>query len=166
MNKRKLMKPDKHIYTKSLGLALVFLAVVLSAACGTKIIRGASPMVRMNELSHQNNTITLQLSMRNINGVPLDIQSIDFSLSVDEQELFNYQGPAETNIVANGTETWSVEVEESQTSRELLDTLQNGEVKSLPYSLKGSIESIEDGTLPFQHEGHIYPSPGRPGQFR
>lgn len=166
MNKRTLMKPDKHIYTKSLGLALVFLAVVLSTACGTKIIRGASPMVRMNELSHQNNTITLQLSMRNLNGVPLDIQSIDFSLSVDEQELFNYQGPAETNIVANGTETWAVEVEESQTSRELLDTLQNGEVKSLPYSLKGSIESIEDGTLPFQYEGHIYPSPGRPGQFR
>ena len=49
---------------------------------------------------------------------------------------------------------------------QMLDTLQNGEVKSLPYWLKGSIESIEDGTLPFQYEGHIYPSPGRPGQFR
>ena len=160
------MKPDKYIYTKSLGLALVFLAVVLSAACGTKIIRGASPMVRMNELSHQNNTITLQLSMRNINGVPLDIQSIDFSLSVDEQELFNYQGPAETNIVANGTETWSVEVEESQNSRELLNTLQNGEVKSLPYSLKGKIHSLDDDSLRFEYEGHIYPLPGKPGYFR
>ena len=166
MNKRTLMKPVKRIYPKPLGLALVFLAVALSAACGTKIIRGASPMVRMNELSHQNNTVTLQLSMRNLNGVPLDIQSIDFSLSVDEHELFSYKGTAETNIVANGTETWSVEVEESQTSRELLDTLQNGEVKSLPYSLKGSIESIEDGTLHFLYDGHIYPSPGRPGQFR
>jgi len=166
MNKRTLMKPDKHIFAKSLGLALVFLAVALSAACGTKIIRGASPMVRMNELSHQNNAITLQLSMRNLNGVPLDVQSIDFSLSIDEHELFSYQGPAETNIAANGTETWSVEVEESQTSRDLLNTLQSGEVKSLPYSLEGSIESIEDGTLRFQYEGHIYPSPGRPGYFR
>jgi hypothetical protein len=80
--------------------------------------------------------------------------------------LFSYQGPAETNIAANGTETWSVEVEESQTSRDLLNTLQSGEVKSLPYSLEGSIESIEDGTLRFQYEGHIYPSPGRPGYFR
>ena len=160
------MKPDKHIHAKYLGLALVFLAVILSTACGTKIIRGASPMVRMTELSHQDDTITLQLSMRNINGVPLDILSIDFSLTVEEHELFSYQGPADTNIVANGTETWSVEVEESQSSRELLDSLQNGDVKSLPYSLKGSIESKEEETLHFQYEGHMYPSPGRPGKFR
>ena len=123
-------------------------------------------MVRMNELHHQDNTITLELSMRNVNGVPLDIHSIDFSLMVDDDELFGYQGPADTNIVANGTETWSVEIEESQTSRELLDKLQSGEVKSLPYSLKGSVKSLDDGTLRFQHEGHIYPLPGRPGHFR
>jgi outer membrane lipoprotein-sorting protein len=139
---------------------------MLSAACGAKIIRGAAPLVRMNELSHQNDTITLQLSMRNINGVQLDVQSIDFSLTVDDDELFSYQGPANTNIVANGTETWSVEIEESQSSRDLLDSLENGEVKSLPYSLKGSIRSVDDGTLRFEYEGHIYPLPGRPGRFR
>ena len=160
------MKLSKHVYTRYLGFGLVFLTIMLSAACGTKIIRGAAPMVRMNELHHQDNTITLQLSMRNLNGVPLDIQSIDFSLSVDDKELFAYQGPAETNIIANGTETWSVEVEESQSSRDLLDTLENGDVKSLPYSLKGSVVSKEDGTMRFQHEGHIYPLPGRPGHFR
>jgi outer membrane lipoprotein-sorting protein len=160
------MKPDKHVFTRFLGFGLVFLVVMLSAACGAKIIRGAAPMVRMNELSHQNDTITLQLSMRNINGVPLDVQSIDFSLTVDDDELFSYQGPANTNIVANGTETWSVEIEESQSSRDLLDSLENGEVKSLPYSLKGSIRSVDDGTLRFEYEGHIYPLPGRPGRFR
>ena len=160
------MKPDKRMFTRYLGSGLVFLAVMLSAACGAKIIRGAAPMVRMNELSHQNDTISLRLSMRNINGVPLDVQSIDFSLTVDDDELFGYQGPADTNIVANGTETWSVEVEESQTSRKLLESLEGGEVKSLPYSLKGSITSKDDGTLRFNYEGHIYPLPGRPGHFR
>lgn len=160
------MKPDKHVFTRYLGFGLVFLAVMLSAACGAKIIRGAAPLVRMNELSHQNDTITLQLSMRNINGVELDVQSIDFSLTVDDDELFSYQGPANTNIVANGTETWSVEIEESQSSRDLLDSLENGEVKSLPYTLKGSISSTDDGTLRFNYEGHLYPRPGRPGYFR
>lgn len=160
------MKPDKHVFTRCLGFGLVFLAVILSTACGAKIIRGAAPLVRMNELSHQNDTITLQLSMRNINGVELDVQSIDVSLTVDDDELFSYQGPANTNIVANGTETWSVEIEESQSSRELLDSLENGEVKSLPYTLKGSISSTDDGTLRFEYEGHIYPLPGRPGRFR
>ena len=160
------MKTSKHLYTKHLGFGLAVLTMLLCTACGAKIIRGASPMVRMTELSHQDNNITLQLSMRNLNGVPLDIQSINFSLSVDDKELFTYEGPADTNIVANGTETWSVEVEESQSSRDLLDTLENGDVKSLPYSLKGSVRSKDDGTLRCKHEGHIYPLPGRPGHFR
>jgi len=148
------------------SLTLLLMMVVLTTACGTKIIRGASPMVRMNELSHQNDSITIELSMRNLNGVELDIQSIDFSLSVSDDELFSYTGPADTNIVVNGTETWTVEVEESDSSRELLNSLQSGEVKSLPYSMKGSVFSQEDGDLYFEHEGHIYPLPGRPGHFR
>ena len=148
------------------NLTLLLMMLVLTTACGTKIIRGASPMVRMNELSHQNNSITIELSMRNLNGVELDIQSIDFSLSVSDDELFSYTGPADTNIVVNGTETWTVEVEESDSSRELLNSLQSGEVKSLPYSMKGSVFSQEDGDLYFEHEGHIYPLPGRPGHFR
>ncbi len=123
-------------------------------------------MVRLKELSHQDDNITLKLSMRNLNGVALDINNNDFSLSTDDKEIFNYHGPAETNIVANGTETWSVEVVESEASRELLDSLQNGDIKSLPYELKGSVSSKDDGTLHFQHEGHLYPLPGRPGRFR
>ena len=125
-------------------------------------------MVRMTELSHQDNTITLQVNMRNLNGVDLNIQSIDFSLTVNENEdeLFTYNGPVDTNIVANGTESWSVEVEESEASRELLDSLQNGDIKSLPYALKGSIASENDGNMHFEYEGHIYPLPGKPGHFR
>ena len=148
------------------SLTLLLMMVVLTTACGTKIIRGASPMVRINELSHQNNSITIELSMRNPNGVELDIQSIDFSLLVSGDELFSYTGPAITNIVVNGTETWTVEIEESDSSRELLSSLESGEIKSLPYTMKGSVFSLEDGDLYFEHEGHIYPLPGRPGHFR
>lgn len=125
-------------------------------------------MVRITELSHQDNMINLQVNMRNINGVDLDIQSIDFRLSVNdsEDELFAYQGPVGTNIVANGTESWSVDVEESTATRELLDKLESGDIKSLPYALKGSVISTGDGTLRFEYEGHIYPLPGKPGHFR
>ena len=158
---------NKPIY-KHLGFGLLVLSFLLCAACGAKIVRGASPMVRMTELSHQGNNINLQLSMRNLNGVDLDIQSIDFQLTVneDEKDLFVYNGPVDTKIVANGTETWSVEVEESEASRDLLDSLENGDIKSLPYALKGSVISKDEGTLRFEHEGHIYPLPGKPGHFR
>jgi len=125
-------------------------------------------MVRMTELSHQDDNINLQLSMRNLNGVDLDVMSIDFRLTVneDEDELFVYDGPVETNIVANGTETWSVDVVESEASRELLNSLENGDIKSLPYTLKGSVTSKDEGKLGFEYEGHLYPLPGRPGHFR
>ena len=160
------MTSNKHTSIKQLGFVLIALVIMIATGCGSKILRGASPMVRISELSHQDQKIMLELSMRNLNGVELDVQNIDFSLSVDGSELFSYKGPAETNIVANGTERWAVEVEESQFSRELLNTLQNGEVKSLPYSLKGKMQSPDDGSLRFKYEGHIYPLPGKPGHFR
>ena len=152
---------------KHLGLAVMIVAVLLSVACGgTKLIRGATPIVRMNELSHDGENINLLISMRNLNGVELQVQQIDFSLSVDDKVLFSYNGPSDTSIVANGTETWNLEAEESASSQQLLDDLQNGEVKSLQYSFEGSITSAEDGKLRFEHEGHLYPVPGRPGRFR
>ena len=162
------MTTEKRYLIKHLGLSLLLVSVLLCTACGTKIIRGASPLVRMTELSHQDDNINLQLSMRNLNGVDLDIRSIDFRLTVneDEDELFVYDGPVETNIVANGTETWSVDVVESEASRILLNSLENGDIKSLPYALKGSVTSKDDGKLRFEHEGHIYPLPGKPGYFR
>lgn len=166
--KVKIMKSNNPIPKSFLGISLLIVTVFLCTACGAKIIRGASPLVRMTELSHQDNNISLQLSMRNLNGVELDILSIDFSLTVNEtkDDLFVYNGPADTNIVANGTETWTVEVVESKASRELLESLENGEIKSLPYALKGTVVSKDEGKLHFEHEGHIYTLPGKPGYFR
>ncbi len=147
-------------------VVLLMAAVVLTSACGTKIVRGAAPIVRMSELSHSEDGISVQLSMRNLNGVALDIQVIDFSLSVEDGKLFTYKGPAETNIVANGTETWTVKAEETQSGKQLLDKLQDGAVKSLPYSLEGSVTTLDEGKLHFNYEGHLYAVPGRPGHFR
>ena len=161
------MTTERVDFRTPLGLSLL-LSVLFLTACGSNIIRGEPPIVRMSELSHQGNTIKLQLSMRNLNGVDLDITSTDFSLTVNdsEQELLAYNGPLNTNIGAKGTEVWSVEVAESKTSRELLDSLENGDIKSLPYKLKGSVYSKDDGKLRFEYEGHIYPLPGKPGHFR
>lgn len=145
---------------------LVLTTLLLTTACGNKVVRGAAPIVRMNELSHADSTIRLQLSMRNLNGVELELQFIDFSLSVEDDKLFTYSGPAETNITANGIETWTIEVKESPSSKQLLDKLQAGDIKSLPYSLEGSITATDEGKLRFSHEGHIYPVPGKPGHFR
>ena len=145
----------------------LLLAVALAlVACGDHLIRGVSPVVRLNDLSHDGKNITLQLSLRNRNGVEMDVQNINFNLSSEDKDLFAYDGPAETNIAANGTETWTVEIAESEATAAKLNALESGEIKSLPYAFSGKVTSVEAGDLKFEHEGYLYPVPGRPGRFR
>lgn len=148
------------------SVVVMLLLVMLVSACGPKLIRGESPMVRISELSHQDSNVSLQLSIRNVNEEALDILDIDFKLSSDDQQLLAYTGTASININANGTETWSVGIAESDTTRQRLDALQDGEIKSLPYTLEGTISTRESGRLRFEYEGHLYPLPGRAGHFR
>jgi len=169
MMQNKQMTNEEPIFRiKQLGFGLLVLAVLLCTACGTKLVRGESPLVRMTEISHRDSNINLQVNIRNINGVDLDIQSIDLSLNVNEgeDELLAYSGPVNIKIVANGTEPWSVDVKEGEAGRELLESLQKGDIQSLPYTLEGTITSKSDGKLSFEYEGHIYPLPGKPGHFR
>lgn len=162
------MKTDKPRYRHYPGFYLLLTTALLCVSCGSNVVRGESPLVRITELSHADNQINLQLNIRNLNGVDLNVQSIDFRLSVDEsmEELVVYSGPAAINITANGIESWSVETAESDAGRALLDRLENREIMSLPYHLKGSISSADEGAMRFEYEGHLYPLPGRPGHFR
>lgn len=162
------MRTDKPNYRHHPGFYLLLTAALFCVSCGAKVIRGESPAIRITELSHADNAINLQLSIRNLNGVDLNVQSIDFRLSVDEseEELVVYSGPVAINITANGIESWSVETAETDAGRKLLDQLERGEIMSLPYHLKGSISSADEGSMRFEYEGHLYPLPGRPGHFR
>lgn len=147
-------------------MSLLFIVALSVTACGDHLIRGVSPVVRINELSHDGKNITLQLSLRNRNGVEMDVQHLDFVLNAEDEKLFSYTGPAETKVAANGTETWTVELPESESTQAKLNSLESGEIKSLPYSFSGKVTSVEDGDLKFENEGYLYPVPGRPGQFR
>ena len=108
------MTTKRYPAKKCRTFVLLMLAVFLCVACGSKLIRGAAPLVRMNELSHQDNNIEVQLSIRNLNGVPLDVEAIDFGLSIDDEKVFTHEGPVNTNITANGTETLSLEVKKEE----------------------------------------------------
>lgn len=162
------MKTDKPNYRYHPAFYLLLATALLCVSCASKVVRGESPVIRITELGHAGGTIDLQLSMRNLNGVDLNVRNIDFRLTVDEskEELIVYSGPVAINITANGIESWSVEATESEAGRKLLDQLENGEIMSLPYHLKGSISSADEGAMRFEYEGHLYPLPGRPGHFR
>jgi hypothetical protein len=146
--------------------ALSLLLALGLAACGGGQVRDESPLVRVSELSHLDDTISVQLSIRNVNDEALDIRAISFEMTSEDEQFLAWDGPASVNIAAKGTETRSVGVTPSARAGALLDSLEEGTIKSLPYALRGSVENVEGKTLRFEATGHIYPLPGRPGYFR
>jgi len=145
---------------------LLLLCLILCVACGSNIVRGQAPFVRMSELNHADGKINLQLNIRNLNGEPMEVKAIEFRLTVNDAGLVDYQGEADTTIAANGIETRQIDAAEPAAAKRLLDQLEDGQYKSLPYSLEGKIVTQKDGSLSFSNEGHIYTVPGKPGYFR
>ena len=160
------MIPERVLQAKLMRLALVPLIILGLGACGAGQVRDESPMVRVSEVSNLDDGITVQLSIRNVNDEALDIRAISFELTSDDEPFLAWDGPSMVNIAARGTETWSVGISASASGRTLLDSLQQGSIKSLPYTLEGSVENVVGKTLRFEAVGHLYPLPGRPGYFR
>ena len=84
----------------------------------------------------------------------------------DESELVRENRPMSLLIDANSAEEVTVEKLPDEYIRRQLASLENGEVVSLPFALTGRVRTEEDGYLRFEQKGHLYPVPGRPGQFR
>jgi len=80
--------------------------------------------------------------------------------------LASEQRALQLAIDANSAEEVQVREFPQAPTRDLLASLENREVASLPFSLRGSVRTLEDGTLRFEQKGHLYPVPGKPGFFR
>ncbi|NIP17246.1 MAG: hypothetical protein GWM87_03115 [Xanthomonadales bacterium] len=141
-------------------------ASLLLSACGAHVVKGEPPFVRINGLEVDGNAASLDLGVRNVNGVPLEISAMEFVISARDHEIARFDGPRQASVIANGSETLRFELPLEAAGVEALQALQDGETSSLPYSLEGEIESLEKVTLEFEGKGYLYPVPGRRGQFR
>jgi LEA14-like dessication related protein len=149
-------------------LLLFFMAVSLAVtiSCGPNIIKGRPPFISISSMSLIDERLSADFDIRNQNGVPMTISMIDITVTVNDVELTRENREFDLLIDANSAEQVSVEELPDEFTRELLDSLSNKEVKSLPFDLKGRVRTVEDGFLAFSHKGHLYPVPGKPGYFR
>ena len=146
---------------------LLSLAALFCVSCGTQdVITGRPPFVYLSGMSLVEDTLSADFDIRNENGQPMNIDRVDITMTVNEVELAGKSGTFELLIGANSTEQVHVESLPDRFKRDLLESLESGEVKSLPFDLKGMVHTIEDGDLSFSHKGYLYPVPGRPGHFR
>lgn len=144
----------------------LFLLALCTACGGTHQVKGESPFVRISSMSFNGNSLTADFDIHNINDVKMDIDAIDIRIQEKNTELGHYASDLRLSIDPNTTEEVSLQVMAGENATQLLNELESGQTSSLPFSLEGRVHTQGDGYLAFKNEGHLYPVPGRPGQFR
>ena len=147
----------------SMWLLLIILAC---SACGSNIIHGRPPFISISKLSLQGDHLSVDFNISNPNGEAMNIDRIEITVRVEEADLTRYNEDLNLTIGANSTEVIEVEQFPDAFVQDLLVSLMDFEVPNLPFRLEGRVHTEEDGFLRFKHKGHLYPVPGKPGQFR
>ena len=163
MEFRKLIRTARHSWVL---LSFMAVSMIATLSCGPNIIKGRPPFISISGMSLIDDRLSADFDISNQNGVPMKITMIDITVTVNEVELTRENRAFELEIGANSAEEVSVEELPDEFTRELLESLANKEVKSLPFDLEGRVRTVEDGFLAFSHKGHLYPVPGKPGHFR
>ena len=96
----------------------------------------------------------------------MNITSIDITVTVRDAEITRYNENFQLEIDTNSTEEVSVEKMPDDFTQTLLVSLDRGDLNSLPFDLKGRVNTVEDGYLNFENTGYLYPVPGKPGHYR
>ena len=147
-------------------LALLVLLTVACVSCGPQVIKGRSPFISISGMSLVDERLSAEFDIRNQNGVPMTIDMVDITVTVNDVELARENRSFDLLVDANSAEEIVVEELPDDFTKSLLESLGNREVKSLPFELDGRVHTVEDGYLSFAHKGHLYPVPGKPGYFR
>ena len=147
-------------------LLLVSLAVLASAACGPRVIKDRPPFVSISSMNLENGLLSTTFDIANQNGVPLEINSTEITVTVNTSELTRYDSQDMLAIDANSTEKVMARHAPDDFTQKLLVSLDSGELDSLSIELSGRVRTVDSGTLRFEQKGYLYRVPGRPGQFR
>jgi LEA14-like dessication related protein len=155
-----------HRINKTLRLAWLAAVLFLCVACGPQVIKGQSPFIGISSMSLSGARLSAVFDIRNPNDVPMTIRGFDISITVNDADLARENLEFELTVGARSAEEVEVEEMPDEFARSLLDSLTEGELKSLPFDLVGWVNTVEDGFLSFSQRGHLYPVPGKPGYFR
>jgi hypothetical protein len=150
----------------SLARLAIALLALGCASCGPQLIEGRPPFIGIASMSLQNDVLSTDFRIANQNSVAMNIQAAEITVTVDGATLTREQGQRQLAIDANSSEELRVERPADDSTRRLLGALERREVQSLSFELTGRVLTQEDGYLRFEHKGHFYPVPGRPGYFR
>lgn len=145
---------------------LAMAALLVATACGPKVIKGRPPFISISSMNLVGETLTVEFDISNQNGVAMNITSIDIAVTMGASELIRYGSTAPLEIDANSTEELRAVKPADTFTRNVLGSLESGELNSVAFDLEGQVRTVEEGKLKSEHTGYLYPVPGKPGHFR
>ena len=148
------------------SFVLFLLIILVCTACGPGIIQGRPPFISISGLSLQGDRLLANFNISNPNGEAMNIDGVEITVRVEEAKLAAYTEDVKIEIGTNSTEFIEVEQFPDASVKDLLISLRDGAIPNLPFRLEGRVHTEESGFLQFKHKGHLYPIPGKPGQFR
>ena len=167
MERRKYVTREPLIRSRQgLKFLLLLLIAVCCFSCGPQVIKGRAPFISISGMSLAEDKLSTEFYVRNQNGVPMTIDRVDITVTVNGVVLARENSSPDLIVGANSAEHVSVEESADGERLALLESLEGGEVNSLPFELKGKVHTLEDGDLTFAQKGYLYPVPGKPGNFR
>ncbi len=150
------------------GPLTLALAALLLSTCGSRAPQLQPPTLRIVELQlRPDQTIQIQLRVRNPVAATLPARGMDFSLWLEERELGRFSPPFRLDVPALGNELIEFEARSRPEIGQLLAQLEAGERARVEYRIEGEL-THGDGksTLPLDSRGWLSPTPGKPGSFR
>jgi len=147
-------------------LAPLLAVLVLGTACSPAGVRNQPPLVSVSAWRIDGENLQFALRIQNVNDEELPLAALDLNVRLKGVPLLDYAAPHDLVVAARGSETLRLEARASEAGMQLLDELQSGAAVSLPWSMNGVVRTADDHQLTVSQEGHLYPVPGRPGQFR
>ena len=153
------MKPERL-------LPLLLLTALVAVSCAQRKVRGEPPYVGVDSLFLSPQGSHIEFVMRNLNDEPLELQRVVYELRYEGRTVLADDVSRELTLVASGAETFEIPLQTGDGVRELLADVERGAIASLPFHLEGAVWDGDGKRLPFRHRGHLFPVPGRAGQFR
>lgn len=147
----------------------LFMLVMLLAACGgnARQVSGEVPLVSLDGLGLSENTLELDIRIRNINDSSLELPTLTLSLTLDGQYVVQGRRLYPSVVIAaRGREVIRMETDLNARGRQLLEELARGDRDSLAYQLDLEFEGRRRRQEDPEVRGFLHAVPGQPGRFR
>ncbi len=161
------MSPSSSLRLSPFAWILVLaLAVLAGCAGGGQVISGEPPRLDVRLLEQTDDSLRLDLELRNVNDQALKLSAFELSLEHEENLLLNITENRRLEIGPRGRERVEFEATLSPPAAAVLGELAGEQRQSLPWQIQGRLVDADGQAIPVSASGHLYPVPGRPGQFR